>query len=71
MLLFAHLSMTEAGWAGWRYLLVIAALGVLTAGMAASMARHGPITRTTIPSGLPAAIAQVSPPANPAARPRP
>jgi hypothetical protein len=49
--------MTEAGWLGWRYNLVIAALGVLTAGMAASMARNGPITRTTVPFGPPAASA--------------
>jgi 4-hydroxybenzoate polyprenyltransferase len=55
LLLFAHLSMTSAGWAGWRYNLVIAALGVLTAGLAASMARNGPITRTTIPFAPPAA----------------
>jgi len=33
--------------------LVIATLGVLTAGMAASMARNGPITRTTIPFAPP------------------
>jgi 4-hydroxybenzoate polyprenyltransferase len=51
VLLCAHLSMTEAGWTGWRYSLVIAALGVLTAGMAASMARNGPITRTMVPFG--------------------
>jgi 4-hydroxybenzoate polyprenyltransferase len=58
VLLFAHLSMTEAGWAEWRYVLVIAVLGVLTAGMAASMAASGPITRATIPFGLPAAAAR-------------
>jgi hypothetical protein len=57
LLVFAHLSMTEAGWLGWRYNLVIAALGVLTTGMAASMARNGPITRTTVPFGPPAASA--------------
>jgi hypothetical protein len=44
--------MASAGWTGWRYNLVIAALGVLTAGMAASMARNGPITRTTVPHWL-------------------
>ena len=61
LLVFAHLSMTEAGWLGWRYNLVIAALGVLTAGMAASMARNGPITRMTVPSGPPAASAPLRP----------
>jgi 4-hydroxybenzoate polyprenyltransferase len=49
LLLFGHLSMTSAGWSGWRYNLVIAALGVLIAGTAASMAKNGPITRTTVP----------------------
>jgi len=61
VLLFAHLSMIEAGWASWRYSLVIATLGVLTVGMAASMARNGPITRTTVPFGLPAASAPPHP----------
>jgi 4-hydroxybenzoate polyprenyltransferase len=57
LLLFAHLSMTASGWPGWRYALVIGVLGVLTAGMATSMARHGPITRITSPFGLSAAAA--------------
>ena len=48
LLLLAHLSMIQAGWTGPRYLLVIGALAVLTAGLAATMARHGPITRTTV-----------------------
>jgi hypothetical protein len=34
---------------------VIATLGVLTAGTAASMAWNGPITRTTVPFAPPAA----------------
>src|SRR5262249_4749453 len=57
LLLFAHLSMTASRWPGWRYALVIGVLGVLTAGMASSMARHGPITRITSPFGLSAAAA--------------
>lgn len=57
LLLFAHLSMTASGWPGWRYALVIGVLGVLTAGMASSMARHGPITPIITPFGLPAAAA--------------
>jgi hypothetical protein len=47
----------------------MAALGVLTVGMAASMARNGPITRTTVPFGPPAASAPRHPlNATPAAR---
>ncbi len=65
VLLFAHLSMTTAGWAGWRYALVIGALGVLTAGMAASMARHGPISRSTNPFGQPTTAAPLPAPAAP------
>jgi 4-hydroxybenzoate polyprenyltransferase len=51
LLLLAHLSMIQAGWSGRRYVLVIGALAVLTAGLAATMARHGPITRSTVPFG--------------------
>jgi 4-hydroxybenzoate polyprenyltransferase len=47
LLLLAHLSMLQTGWSGSRNALVIGGLGVLTAGLAASMVRHGPITRST------------------------
>lgn len=45
--LIGHLSITDAGWAGTRYHLVMAAFVVVTAGQAASMARRGPTTRLT------------------------
>ncbi len=59
LLLLAHLSMLETGWPGWRNALVIGGLGVLTAGMAASMVRHGPVTRSTAAFLQPAAPQQV------------
>lgn len=49
LLLLAHLSMVCAGWSAFRYDAVIGMLGIVTAGQAASMVRHGPITRRTIP----------------------
>ena len=51
LLLLAHLSMTDAQWAPWRYDAVLAALAVLTAGPAWSMMRHGPASRRTLPVG--------------------
>ena len=51
LLLLAHLSMVQAGWPAWRYGATIGALAVLIAGQAVSMARHGPVTRVTIPVG--------------------
>ena len=50
LLLLAHLSMVQAGWAAWRYDATIGALAVLIGGQAVSMARHGPVTSTTIPA---------------------
>lgn len=65
LLLFAHLSMTAAGWTGLRYAMVIGGVGMLTAGLAASMARRGPITRSTVPFDQPAAAAPLRVPAAP------
>ena len=59
LLLLAHLSMLETGWPGWRNALVIGGLGMLTAGMAASMVRHGPVTRSPAAFRQPAAPQQV------------
>jgi 4-hydroxybenzoate polyprenyltransferase len=52
LLLLAHLSMTSVGWNAVRYDAVIAALTVLTAGPAITMARRGPVTRLVVPAGL-------------------
>jgi hypothetical protein len=49
LLLLAHLSMTDAHWAAWRYDAVLAALAAVTAGPAWSMIRHGPASRLTVP----------------------
>jgi 4-hydroxybenzoate polyprenyltransferase len=49
LLLLAHLSMESAGWPAIRYDAVIGLLGIMIAGQATSMVRHGPITRRTIP----------------------
>ena len=43
-----HLSVTDAGWNGLRYHLVMAAFAAVTVGQAVSMARRGPITRLTV-----------------------
>jgi 4-hydroxybenzoate polyprenyltransferase len=55
LLTLAHLSMVQVGWAAWQYDATIAALTLLIAGQTVSMARHGPITRVTIPAGWDAA----------------
>jgi 4-hydroxybenzoate polyprenyltransferase len=59
LLLLAHLSMLQTGWPGSRNAVVIGGLGVLTAGMAASMVRHGPATRSPAAFRQPAAPQQM------------
>jgi hypothetical protein len=49
LMLLAHLSMSDAGWSALRGNLAIMALGVLTAGPAIAMLRHGPGRRFTLP----------------------
>jgi 4-hydroxybenzoate polyprenyltransferase len=61
LLLLAHLSMVQAGWAAWRYDATIGALALLVAGQAVSMARHGPLTRMTVPAGWDTAAARRGP----------
>jgi 4-hydroxybenzoate polyprenyltransferase len=50
LLLLAHLSMIAAGWPPLAYGAVTAALCLLIAGPALSMARHGPVSRLTVPA---------------------
>ena len=49
LLLLAHLSLVSAGWPPPAYGAVMAALCLLIAGPAASMARNGPVSRLTFP----------------------
>jgi UbiA prenyltransferase family len=52
VMLLAHLSMTAGHWDGLRYTIVLAGLAVVTAGHAADMVRHGPVTKLTVPANL-------------------
>lgn len=57
LLLLAHLSLVSAGWPAPGYGAVMAALCLLIAGPAASMARNGPVSRLTVPpAGYPAGV---------------
>lgn len=49
LLLLAHLSMVTAGWPAAAYGVVMAALSLAIAGPAVSVARHGPVSRLTVP----------------------
>jgi 4-hydroxybenzoate polyprenyltransferase len=62
MVLLAHLSMTAAHWDALRYTVVIAGFAVVTAGQAAEMLRHGPVSRLTVPDVL---SARAIPPVDP------
>jgi 4-hydroxybenzoate polyprenyltransferase len=56
--LLAHFSMTGAHWPAPAYLGVMAALAAITLAQASTMARHGPVTRLTVPADLVAEGAQ-------------
>ncbi|GAA4349681.1 UbiA family prenyltransferase [Angustibacter luteus] len=48
--LLAHLAMRPLGWTAWQQALTLLALGVLTAGLASDLLRHGPQVRGTAPA---------------------
>ncbi|MFJ5218290.1 UbiA prenyltransferase family protein [Streptomyces sp. NPDC088354] len=49
LLLLAHLSMLQAHWTALAESAALAALLAVTAGQAATMAKYGPVTRSTVP----------------------
>ncbi|MFF3563301.1 UbiA prenyltransferase family protein [Streptomyces sp. NPDC002574] len=49
LLLLAHLSMLQAHWTALGESAALAALLAVTAGQAATMAKYGPVTRSTVP----------------------